>query len=231
MQVPRYPLAAHNIPCLTQLGLDSEKLSILPSKKASAAAAAAGRPLALRLRELIVLDNFDGIFEGIFGGGNEIRLVSLVNDGTSKEPFKFEVGTFNGIKPKAPLPLGDKGLLLYYAEPENLPPFIDWRLLIVEDDSDVRDLGLMLKDLQKTQGYQDALGAVLNLVNPTVAAVVGLTNTVIGLVAHLMEQNRDDIISLFAATYTREFDNMGVGTHTFYHEGHSRATYEILLAN
>ncbi|MFH0911052.1 MAG: hypothetical protein V1918_06075, partial [Planctomycetota bacterium] len=40
---------------------------------------------------------FDGILEDLFGGSNEIKLVSMVFDGAAKDPFKFEVGSFPGI--------------------------------------------------------------------------------------------------------------------------------------
>lgn len=213
--------ASHNIPCkyrftdsLTDLAVSPPKLDL-------------GRPdraVALRLRELTILDSFDGIF----GGSNEIKLVSVVNDGTGAEPFKFEVGAFPGINPKQPLPLGDKGLLLYYAEPSEYPKYLDWRLLVVEDDSDVRNAGLIIKEMQKSDAFKGAVASVAKMANPTVGAVIEVTNFVIGLVAGLMEQNQDDVVSLFAATYTRAFDNLGIGTHTFHQEERCRAKYEIL---
>ena len=82
--------------------------------------------------------------------------------------------------------------------------------------------------MQKSAAYKDILSKAAALVNPTVGAVIEVTNLVIGLVASLMEQNSDDVVSLFAATYTRAFDGLGVGTHTFHQAGRSRAKYEIL---
>lgn len=216
----------HYVPATALAGAKIEDLVATPPN--DAVPPLPGNALSLRLRELTVLDNFDGIFEGIFGGSNELKLVSLVNDGTGDDPFKFEVGTFPGIKPKAPLPLGDKGLVLYYAEPEDFPKYLDWRLLVVEDDSDVRNAGAMIKKVQGSTAYKDILTAAVGLANPTIAAVAEISNKVIGLIADLMEQNSDDVITLFAATYTRAFDRLGVGPHTFHHDGRTRGRYEIL---
>ena len=111
--------SVHYVPSASLAAQPPDKIPTAPAK--DFVPPVQGNAIALRLRELIVLDNFDGIFELVFGGSNEIKLVSLVNDGTGAEPFKFEVGAFPGVKPRQPLPLGDKGLLLYYAEPQEHP--------------------------------------------------------------------------------------------------------------
>lgn len=214
--------ASHYIPSIHRLGLKVDEISLDPPKKVLPKP---DRAIALRLRELRILDDFDGIF----GGSNEIKFVSVVNDGSAADPFKFEVGSFPGINPKQPLPLGDKGLLLYYAEPTDYPNYLDWRLLVVEDDSDVRNAGLVIKDMQKSEAYKGSLATAAKIAaSPTVGAVIEVTNLVVGLIAGLMEQNDDDVISLFAATYTRAFDNLGVGSHTFHQDERCRAKYEIL---
>jgi hypothetical protein len=44
----------------------------------------------------------------------------------------------------------------------------------------------------------------------------------------MMEQNKDDIVAYFAATYTRAFDDLGIGKHTFHQADRARVQYEIL---
>ena len=199
----------------------------LSKEEKTAAAAIPGAAIELVLREVWILDNFDNILEQLFGGSNEIKLVSMVFDGASKDPFRFEVGSFPGIKKEKQLPLGDAGLALYFSESDALPRFLDWRLLIVEDDSDVRNAGKVIQQIQKTEEYKRIVDVALALADPTWDVVARIANTVISLVASVMEQNEDDIISLYAATYTLIFDHLGVGAHTFYHEGRTRVKYEI----
>lgn len=221
-----YPIASHNMP---SSGLFGGEITETLSKKEEKAVAAAlrGNAVELLLREVWILDNFDGILEQIFGGSNEIKLVSLVFDGASKDPFKFEVGSFPGIDTNKKLPIGDGGLALYFSEPDQLPRFIDWRLLVIEDDSDVRNAAKIIHQVQKTANYNGIVEEAVGLVNSTWAAVTKITSSVISLIATAMEQNQDDVISLYAATYTLVFDSLGVGVHDIYHEGHSRVKYEI----
>lgn len=228
LNIQIYPLTSHNMPTSGLLG-GQPKLMTEPLSKEEKAVTAAfqGNAIDLRIREVVILDNFDGILEQIFGGSNEIKLVSLVFDGSSKEPLKFEVGTFPGIDKGKKLPLGNAGLTVYFSEPEQMPRFIDWRLLVIEDDSDVRNAGKIIQQVQKTGEYKEILETIVGLVNPTWGVVTKITSSVISLIASAMEQNQDDVISLYAASYNLVFDRLGQGVHTFYHENRSRVTYEI----
>lgn len=222
---------SHNFP--TQGVLVAPPASITAPMSSAESAVAATIPtkaIELRLRNVTILDLFEGLPGAIFGGSNEIKIISLVFDGNSKDPFKFEVGSFPGIKENQSLPFGDAGLAVYFSEPEKLPRFLDWRLLIIEDDSDVRNAGKIIQQIQATPEYKAIVDVVLTLVNPTWGAITQITSGVISLIAKAMEQNQDDVISLFAATYTLPFDRLGVGSHTFFQEKRSRVSYEILVS-
>lgn len=202
----------------------------MSSVEAAAATTIPTKAIELKLNNVAILDLFDGPFEAVFGGSNEVKIVSLVFDGSAKEPFKFEVGSFPNIKKNQSLPFGDAGLAVYFSEPDKLPRFLDWRLLIIEDDSDVRNAGKVIQQIQGTSEYKAIVDVIPTLVNPTWGAIIQITSGVISLIAKAMEQNQDDIISLFAATYTLPFDRLGVGKHTFFQEERSRVNYEILVS-
>lgn len=218
---------SHNSPSagLFQVPLPPTLGDPLTKAETEAAAAIPTRCVELALTEVRILDNF----EGLFGGTNEIKLVSLVFDGNSAEPFHFQVSTFTGIKKDQPLPIGDRGIALYFSEPRNLPRFLDWRLLVIEDDSDVRNAGRVIKEIQATNEYKAIVNSVIGLVAPTWGVITQITSGVISLVARVMEQNKDDVISLFAATYTLAFDELGKGSHTLHQDGRSRIAYEIRI--
>ena len=159
------PLSTHNFPSMGLLGAQpASATNLQPVNEVIASATVPFHSIMLRLRELYILDNFDGLL-GQLGQRMEIKLVSLVYDGTSISLFKFEVGAFPGIKANQPLPFTDSGLALYLSEPSQLPRFIDWRLLIVEDDSDIRNAGTTIQKVQQTSEYAEILKTATALVN------------------------------------------------------------------
>jgi hypothetical protein len=187
-----------------------------------------GNELFWRLNEVILLDSFDGFFDR----RNEVQIVAITIDSNVADPIQFSPPhSFVGIKKNDRLPLGDAGLGMYQSSPASFPKYLSLNLLIVEDDAGTRNLGKAINHVRETDEYGTILDKTKELVgglNPAYSALVGLGNTVTGLVAKMLEQNQDDIIAFFAGTYTLAFDNLGVGRHTFHQGERARVQYEIL---
>lgn len=193
------------------------------AREAAAATSLGNRPVNIRLLKCQILDNFDGLLQK----DNEINLVGVVMDGTATtEPVQFNIGSFVGIRKNDFLPIGDSGLSLYYGD--QTPKYLDLRLLIVEDDQDIRDVGAAIKHVQSQDVYKTLIDALTGVASPPLQLAMRVTSAIISLIGAALEQNKDDRISLFAATYTLAFDRLGVGgKHTFHQEGRSRVRYDV----
>jgi hypothetical protein len=187
-----------------------------------------GNELFWRLNEVILLDNFDGFFDR----RNEVQVVAVTIDSNVADPIQFSTPhSFVGIKKNDRLPLGDAGIGMYQSSPASFPKYLHLNLLIVEDDAGTRELGTAINRVRETEEYATILETTKALVavgNPAYSSLLGLGDTVVGLLAKMLEQNQDDIIAFFAGTYSLAFDNLGVGRHTFHQNERARVQYEIL---
>src|SRR5262245_29907150 len=125
------------------------------------------RVVSLSLAGVRVLDAQDV-------GPGEVQLVSMVVDGLSKDPVSVRLETWDRVEDGSDLRILEPGISLYRHEGAP-PPFLDWRLLVVESDSGVRDTGRLIAALADNADWR-ALSAALREVlapgNPVLAAVV-----------------------------------------------------------
>jgi hypothetical protein len=211
---------------------DAINLAAAPQSGTIAASVAGARTITLKLREVTIFDHFDGfLFDGFLNPSMEIRLVSVVIDSNQDEPIKFSSpNAYQGIKPLKPLPINSSGLALYFSNPNALPKFLDFRLLVIEDDQDVRNAGEAIAQLRASAEYATILNAAkLAAAATSYAALLPIGDALLGLLGAYMRQDKDDLISYFHATHTLAFDNLGKGTHVFHQDKRSRVKYEILV--
>jgi len=181
-----------------------------------------------RLNRVRILDSMDGVFDK----KNEVALVAITIDSNSDDPIQFSRPTpFVGIRKNSLLPIGDSGLGMYFSTPARFPNYLGLNLLIVEDDKAIRDLGASITRVRKSPEYKairTASQSLATAANPAYGALITIGDALVGLTAKMMEQNKDDLMAYFAATYTRAFDDLGIGKHTFHQAGRARVQYEIL---
>ena len=181
-----------------------------------------------RLNKVRILDSLDGIFDK----KNEVAVVAITVDSNADGPIQFSQPTpFVGIRKGDLLPIGDSGLGMYFSKPERFPNYIGLNLLLVEDDKAIRDIGASITRARNSPEYKAILAASQTLAssaNPAYGALITIGDALVGLTAKMMEQNKDDLLAYFAATYTRAFDDLGVGKHTFHQPERARVQYEIL---
>lgn len=181
-----------------------------------------------RLNKVRILDSLDGIFDK----KNEIAVVAITVDSNADGPIQFNQPTpFVGIRKGDLLPIGDAGLGMYFSKPERFPNYLGLNLLLVEDDKAIRDIGASITRARNSPEYKAILTASQTLAssaNPAYGALITIGDALVGLTAKMMEQNKDDLLAYFAATYTRAFDDLGLGKHTFHENDRARVQYEIL---
>lgn len=168
---------------------------------------AEGTDVFFRVKTIRVLDAPD------LGGRSEVKVIGVSADDISDEPFTLNLQTWTDIADGQTLALDPAGLVLYANPPGKLPRFFDFRLLVLEDDSDVRDTGQMLSKLSASSEYgtaRDALIALLGIAAPQAAAVTAGVNLLISAVATVLQGNKDDQMIYVAGTLTNSVDQLGV---------------------
>lgn len=165
----------------------------------------------LRLQKLRLLK----AHEGLFGGKSEVYFISTICDGLSDTPIKVQdADSWKGVKAGGYLDIIDPGVVLYMTQPGSaVPQFIDFRFLVMEDDSDIRDKGQLLQDISVHPGFtsiQSAIKEIMMASNPLIGAAIGLADSAFQLIGSILKGNKDDFIGKGAVTYTRLFDNFGV---------------------
>ena len=182
----------------------------------------AGNQLFWRINELTLLDNFEWFLDR----KNEIRLVAVTVDSNAAEPIQFSTpSVFPGIMKGNKLPIGDAGLGMYYSAPATMPLYMRLSLLVIEDDTETRDVGKAIREVREMSEFKTILDVAKGLAsaaNPAYGTLIAIGDAVTGLVGRLLEQNKDDLVAYFAATYTAAFDNLGIGKHTFHQDRHAR---------
>ncbi len=181
----------------------------LPSKPPPETALPPGtRAVSLNLAGVRVLNAHDV-------GAGEVQVVSMLVDGLSKDPVSVRLEAWEQVEDGADLPILEPGISLYRHEGAP-PPFLDWRLLIIESDSGVRDTGKLvaaLGDHADWRALSTALRELLAPGNPVLAAVVIVTAELMKVVGSVLMANRDDQIAYLAVTYDRDLDSLGLGRH------------------
>lgn len=89
----------------------------------------------------------------LFGPG-EVQLLSIVTDGVSTEPIQMSSQVFEGVRRKTELPIGPGGLALYRTTAGKIPEFLDYRILVLELDEDVRQTGAVLDEVRQDAQFQ-----------------------------------------------------------------------------
>jgi hypothetical protein len=169
--------------------------------------------VAIRLDKLKILDKS----EGIFRGNGEVFFISLVNDGAT-EPNLLRVETFKNIKDGDDL--FDKGLqkpfTVYLSEEGKVPRLIDFRMMVMEaDQAESKKASDVIDAITQDGDYKKIIEAIRVLIKNAAppAAIFTLADTAIGVIKRVLKINEDDQLLYYAARFTKDFDNLGVGKY------------------
>jgi hypothetical protein len=145
-------------------------------------------------------------------GPGEVQLLSVVADGVSTEPIQMSSQIFEGVRRKTELPLGPGGLALYRTTAGQVPEFLDYRILVLELDEDVRQAGAVLDAVRQDAQYlqfRDALLAAAAVAAPPAALITAATDFAFNTLTRLLQADRDDQLLLVQGSFSNTFDDLG----------------------
>jgi hypothetical protein len=181
----------------------------------------------MRLKEVFIFDNRDP-------GKGDIYLVTVVADNLSVEPFTIEIKVFEDIHDNEALPLGPAGLTIYRNPQGQTPRFLDYRILVMESDQEIRQAGDVLNEIRNNDQFKEVRGNLIAMAatgKPTVALITAAADLVIGLIAQILKMNRDDQIIYVAGSFNDKIDDLGVKYGLITHKNaYARLAYQVHAA-
>lgn len=164
------------------------------------------KDVEIRLKEVFIIDNRDP-------GDGDIYLVCVALDNVNPEPFVLEVKTFESVPDKSKLTIAPGGLAIYRNPPGKIPRFIDFRILIMESDQELRDAGNFISEVREDKGYKDIVDGIKSAVavsNPVASVFLTAADLLINIIAKLLRMNKDDQIMYLPGYFNDTFDDLGL---------------------
>lgn len=168
------------------------------------------KPVALYLKSLRLLDDFDF---SLFGSAtNELHVAAVSWDLSGNPPMVFpssEVDALKGVystRPGEQIDFVGDGLMLW--PQRKVVGGLYVRLMILENDDDVRTIGQRLSELRGVVAQHELATSLAALAaGPTgvmINAVVQAAASLAGVIGAVMQQDGDDLVALFDGTYGAE---------------------------
>ena len=167
--------------------------------------------LTLVVEELKALTASESIREW-FGDTGEFYLIATLLDGSGRLT-EYKTRFFQGIKRGDRLPLGEGGMLVGLLE--NPRWFVDFHLVVMESDSDIRLVGAAIERARKESGLEE----VLRLMGTTAAFDPVMINRVVTgvdlfltMLSKILRENGDDHVATVHDFYLKH-QGFGLGRH------------------
>jgi len=185
-----------------------------------------------RLNKLKIKDNKEGKRFLLFGPSfAEVKIYSFVTTGnvefpgmdellhtdnktTRQEIFRTIMESVDSgkvlteiknVRDNSSLTFGDSGIVIYKSD--KIPDQLNWTLLVIECDEDIRNFADRLDKVIKGKDFQkysaDLLIALGTIVNPAYGAVVGLTKYFCHYFIGRLKKNKDDLIGITSMSLNR----------------------------
>lgn len=156
--------------------------------------------IAITLPEFTLLQNED------FDSYNEPYILSLAIDGsgTANPAIDFNFMPFPKVLPGSTVSMLGDGHLLY--GPKNPGEFVALSVLMMESDSDVREVGKQIQAIVESKAADLGLKAII-VANPGSAALVGILKELTSFIAGVLAQNGDDELFRIEGSFLRDQPN------------------------
>jgi hypothetical protein len=184
-----------------------------------------GQGLTVSVQEVCILDEHEGLFDR----SGEVYLLTAVIDGSGEQPT-FTTKMFPEVRSRDLLSLDEGGMLVGLVR--NPTWFVDFHVLVMESDSDIRELGKTITELKESSGLTDAIKLVgeLGRFDPTgISQVTTAASLLLSGVAATMKRNGDDHIGTIHNFYLAA-QGYGHGRHPATGRrrwGHAEVAYRI----
>lgn len=190
------------------LGGADSLLDELSSVSEEQNAKVSGKGLTLSIKEIWI----DDIHEGWFSGKGEVYIVTSMLAGSSEQP-DFKTKDFQDIAWGDRLPLGEGGMLVGLIKDPAW--FVDFHLLVMESDSDLRELGKTIAAVRADSGLNDAieLAGKLAMFDPTgISQITTAVDIFLSGLSAALKANGDDHIATIHDFYLAA-QGWGIGRH------------------
>jgi len=128
-----------------------------------------------------------------------------------------ELVTLNNIKDGHEIWFGDTGYSLYTAD--KILNSYNWQMLVIESDANLRAIGNGINTLINDPAFDTFLGNIAEFasfaVNPSVTLGIAVAKYVIGQVATLFANNKDDQIGIVYQSFYRALDYPSLDRRAF----------------
>jgi len=168
--------------------------------------------LTVTFKQIKVNTSSEGLLGKLFGKRGNFYIVTTVLDGSGK-PFEYKTQTFEGIARGGRLPLGDGGLLVSARSDPRW--FIDLHMLVMESDSDQRQIGAVIDAARQAVKLDDVVarvGARVPFMFSGVSDVTRAVDMFAAALAYLLKQNGDDHVATVHDFYLKP-QAFGQGRH------------------
>ena len=165
----------------------------------------------VKFEQVKLLVTSEGISEW-FGASGEFYVITTVLDGSGR-PFEYKTQYFQGIKRDDFLPLGEGGMLVSFLK--NPRWFVDIHMLVMESDSDIRNLGKFIDEAKKEANLDDIIkfvGAAAAFDPTMVTQVITGVNLFLTALAKVLQANGDDYVAAVHDFYLKH-QAFGMGRH------------------
>jgi hypothetical protein len=206
-------------------------MDALPEKASKAIRALSVDPnikdVEMRLMEVFIFDNRDP-------GKGDIYLLALVADGLAPEPLNLVVKGFEGVGDNEALQIGPGGLTIYRNPQGNIPRFLDYRIMVMESDQELRDAGELVEEIRGKDQFKlikDSLIAMAGVGAPIPALISSAVDLLMGLISQVLKMNKDDQIIYIAGSFNDRIDDLGVRYGLIAQKNrYAKVTYQVLAA-
>ena len=183
---------------------DQEKLEIVELFQKATTEMKKHPDILFSLNEVKVIKDHDW-------GSGEIYLLSYVLDSNGVTEYRSPL--FQGIGDGDYLPLGEGGMLAHYKKNPGL--FIDLHGVVMESDSDIRDLGKRIQEAKESVKFDEItqIASTLSAVDPTkITTIINGVNLFLDALVMILQKNNDDHVGTFHDFYLKQ-QGFGVGRH------------------
>lgn len=185
---------------------------------------------ALGLEKISIYNNSEG-FLGLFNKA-EVKIYSfvmadkqlnlpdaqkLLNSTSQEEKRKltkqlaesvmgyWESITIEGIRDRHTIDFGDTGKIVYRSN--KIPNSLDWFMLVIESDQDIRDFGTNLSEYLTNDRVDKITNAIVTAasttLSPAAAAGVVLGKELLSAITFMMKKNKDDQLGVIEQSFIR----------------------------
>ena len=110
-----------------------------------------------------------------------------------------------GIRDETILTFGDIGYCVYHSD--SIPDYMDWRLLAVERDEDIRRIGEIMDGILSDPKFDKTAETIISMIagaaNPVYQGAVLVGKFVLRAIASTLKKNQDDTVGVFCRTLNR----------------------------